>query len=132
VLNSSGVFGYTFATQVGDNVVTNPAPGTQSESVIAGFIPGSPASFTVTRFARPQRDAAVRTETVMTQAKMLEMLEIAQAIELAYCRAKPDYYDGSCSNVTLDIDKPRSLDMETKFYENGELLFKQVREFAGR
>ena len=132
VLNSSGVFGYTFATQVGDNVVTNPAPGTQSESVIAGFIPDAPPSFTVTRFARPTPDAQVRTETIMTQAKMLEMLEITQAIELAYCEAKPDYYDGPCSQVTLDIDKPRSLDMETKFYENGELLFKQVREFAGK
>jgi hypothetical protein len=68
----------------------------------------------------------------MSEAKLLEMLEITQAIEVAYCRAKPDYYDGPCSQVTLDADKPTSLDMETKFYENGELLFKQVREFAGR
>lgn len=132
VLNSSGVFGYTFATQEKDNVVTNPTPGTQSESVIAGFVPDAPPSFTVTRFAKPKADAAVRTTTIMTEAKMLEFLELSQAIELAYCKAKPDYYDGSCSQVTLDASKPTSLDMETKLYENGELLFKQVREFSGK
>ena len=132
VLNSAGVFGYTFSTQEGNNVVTNPSPGTASESVIAGFIPGSPPSFTVTRFAKPDRTMPSFTETVMPENKMLEMLDITQAIELAYCRAKPDYYPGPCSQVTLDIDKPTSLDMETKFYENGEILFKQVREFAGR
>lgn len=132
VLNSSGVFGYTFSNQEGNNVVTNPAPGTQSESVIAGFIPGAPASFTVTRFAKPEPDVEVFTETVMTHDEMLEMLEISQAVELAYCRANPDYYDGPCANVTLDIDKPTSLDMEFKFYENGKFLCKQVREFAGR
>jgi hypothetical protein len=132
VLNSAGVFGYTFASQKGNNVVTNPAPGTQSESIIAAFIPGSPTTFTVTRFAKPNPSMPALTETVMPQAKLLEMLDITQTIELAYCRAKPDYYPGPCSQVTLDIDKPTSLDMETKFYENGEILFKQVREFAGR
>ncbi len=132
VLNSSGVFGYTFGNQEGNNVVTNPQPGTQSENVIAGFIPGAPASFTVTRFAKPEPDVPVFTETVMTEPEMLEMLQITQAVELAYCRANPDYYPGPCAGVTLDIDKPTSLDMEFKFYENGDFLCKQVREFAGR
>ncbi|MEM6990934.1 MAG: PEP/pyruvate-binding domain-containing protein [Myxococcota bacterium] len=132
VLNSSGVFGYTFGNQEGNNVVTNPQPGTQSENVIAGFIPGAPASFTVTRFAKPEPDVPVFTETVMTEEEMLEMLDITQAVELAYCRANPDYYPGDCNFVTLDIDKPTSLDMEFKFYENGDFLCKQVREFAGR
>ncbi|MBL4683302.1 MAG: hypothetical protein JKY37_01840 [Nannocystaceae bacterium] len=133
VLNSSGVFGYTFGNQEGNNVVTNPAPSTQSENVIAGFIPGAPASFTVTRFAKPEADVPVFTETVMTQAEMLEMLDITQSVEMAYCRANPNYYPGRpCGAVTLDIDKPTSLDMEFKFYENGEFLCKQVREFSGR
>jgi len=132
VLNSSGVFGYTFGNQAENNVVTNPAPGTHAESVIAGFIPGAPPSFTVTRFAKPEPAEPALTETVMTEAQMLEMLDITQTVELAYCRANPDYYPGNCSNVTLDIDKPTALDMEFKFYENGEFLCKQVREFAGR
>lgn len=132
VLNSSGVFGYTFGNQAENNVVTNPAPGTHSESVIAGFIPGAPPSFTVTRFAKPEPTEPALTRTVMTEEQMLEMLDITQAVELAYCRANPDYYPGNCANVTLDIDKPTALDMEFKLYENGEFSCKQVREFAGR
>lgn len=132
VLNSSGVFGYTFSNQVGNNVVTNPAPGTQSETIIAAFLPGVDPSFTVTRFAKPDPAVEARTETVMTNDRMLELLEISQAVEVAYCRAKPEFYEGPCSNVTFDIDKPTALDMEYKLYENGEFLCKQVREFAGQ
>lgn len=132
VLNSSGVYGYSMSSQVGNNVVTNPEAGTESESIIAAFLPGVQTSFTVTRFARPQAGAPALTDTVMSEARMQTLLEVSQAVELAYCHANPAYYEGNCSQVLSDIDKPTALDMEFKLYENGEFLCKQVREFAGR
>jgi hypothetical protein len=132
VLNSSGVYGYSLSSQVENNVVTNPAPGTASESIIAAFLPGVDTSFTVTRFATPEPGAPALTQTVMSNRRMRTMLDITQTVELAYCKANPDYYDGPCSQVLFDVDKPTSLDMELKLYESGEFLCKQVREFAGR
>jgi hypothetical protein len=131
VLNSNGVFGYSFSNQVENNVVTNPAPGTFSESVIAAFLPNIDPTFTVTRFAKPEPDQEVRTTTVMSAEQMQTMLRISQAVETAYCNANPDYYPGSCNQVLFDPDKPTALDMEFKLYENGDFLCKQVREFAG-
>ncbi len=131
VLNSSGVYGYSLSSQDDNNVVTNPAPGTQSESMIAAFLPGVDPSFTVTRFAKPVADAPALSQTVMTDAQYRQMLDITQTVELAYCRANPDYYDGPCSSALFDVDKPTALDMELKLYENGRFLCKQVREFAG-
>ena len=132
VLNSSGVYGYSFSNQTENNVVTNPAAGTHSESIIAAFLPNVETTFTVTRFAKPDPLAPQLDETVMTHAKMLQMLEISQTVERAYCRANPLYYPGDCAQVLFDPDKPTSLDMEFKLYENGDFLCKQVREFAGR
>lgn len=131
VLNSSGVYGYSLSNQEGNNVTTNPAPGTNSESVIAAFLPNVDTTFTVTRFAKPEPDLPALTQTVMTQDQMATMLDISQTVENAYCRANPDYYPGSCGQVLFDPDKPISLDMEFKLYDSGEFLCKQVREFAG-
>jgi hypothetical protein len=39
VLNTDDVFGYSLSVQLGNNLVTNPNPGTYSEVTIAGFIP---------------------------------------------------------------------------------------------
>ena len=132
VLNSSGVFGYTFSNQTLNNVVTNPDPGTESESIIAAFLPGVDPSFTVTRFAKPEPDQPSLAQTVMTDAQMRTMLSLTQAVERAYCEAKPEYYDGPCNQALFDADKPTALDMELKLYANGEFLCKQVREFAGK
>ncbi len=131
VLNSSGVYGYSFSNQQDNNVVTNPAPGTHSESVIAAFLPNVDTSFTVTRFAKPEPELPALQDTVMTSPQMQTMLDISQAVERAYCRANPEYYPGSCDQVLYDPDKPTALDMEFKLYETGEFLCKQVREFAG-
>ncbi len=132
VLNSSGVFGYTFSTQKGNNVVTNPKKGTVAENVIAAFLAGEPTAFTVTRFATPKANKPALTTTVMTEAQMQTLLDITTAVEIAYCKAADDYYTGSCSNVVSDVEKPRALDFEFKLYENGEFLCKQVREFSGQ
>ncbi|MGH2707856.1 MAG: PEP/pyruvate-binding domain-containing protein, partial [Actinomycetota bacterium] len=49
VLNASGVYGYSLSLQEGNNLVTNPDPGTYSEITIAGLGLGDePTSLTIT------------------------------------------------------------------------------------
>ena len=132
VLNTDDVYGYSVSVQEGNNLVTNPDPGTFSEVTIAGFISDAePVSFTVTRFAKPTRDAPVRTTPVLPAERMLELVNLARRVEYAYCRAKPGYYP-DCSFVTAANDKGSSLDLEIKILENGHLVYKQTREFGGR
>lgn len=132
VLNTDDVFGYSLSVQEGNNLVTNPDPGTYSEVTIAGFISDDqPTSLTVTRFAKPTPQAPERTEPVLPAGQMLELVDLAKRVERAYCRATPGYYR-SCDNVPAANDKAASLDLELKILENGQLVYKQVREFGGR
>jgi hypothetical protein len=133
VLSSNDVYGYTFASQVGENLVTNPTPGTLPEELIAAFVdPQNPPSFIVTHYAVPEPGAAALAHTVLTNAQMLTLLDITKTVEVAYCKAKPTYYEGDCSFVPLDIEKPSALDFEFKLLENGHFIAKQVREFGGQ
>jgi pyruvate, water dikinase len=132
VLNTDDVFGYSLSVQEGNNLVTNPDPGTHSEVTIAAFLgDDEPTSLTVTRFAKPTRDAPERTEPVLSSERMLELVEVAKAVEEAYCQAKPGYYP-NCRVVTSANDKEAALDLEAKILANGHLVYKQVREFGGR
>ncbi|SHG70973.1 PEP/pyruvate-binding domain-containing protein [Massilia sp. CF038] len=130
----SDVYGYSLSVQVGENLVTNPTPGTISEYTIASFSdPGRPPRFTPARFAKPTPTEPVRTTPILTQKQMSDIVEVARKIEVAYCKAKPTYYPrGDCNNVWLDKNKPLSLDMEVKILPDGHYQFKQVREFHGR
>jgi hypothetical protein len=133
VINSDGLYGYTFSAQAGNNLVTNPEPGTLSEATIAAFLePNIPPTFVTTRFATPVADSGKLDHTVLTEAQMQTQLRIAQTVETAYCKAKPSYYGKSCSNVTWDLEKPASLDFEFKILEDGRFVAKQVREFSGQ
>ncbi len=133
VLNTDAVYGYSLSIQQGNNLVTNPDPGTFSETMIAGFISDQePLSFTVTRYAKPTKDGPVLTAQVLSRDQILQIVEISKAVERAYCAAKRDYYGGDCRWVTADNAKPKALDLELKVLENGELVVKQVREFGGR
>lgn len=133
VINAEGVFGYTLSVQAGNNLVTNPDPKTETEVTIAGLGLGDePTSFTVTRYAVPAAGEPRRTEPVLTQEQMLSLVDISRSVELAYCAAKPSYYNDDCKFVVVDNAKPTSLDMELKFLKNGELVCKQVREFGGK
>lgn len=133
VLNTDDVFGYSLSVQQGNNLVTNPDAGTWSEVTVASFLgDDEPTSLTVTRFAKPTPGEPERTEPVLPATRMLELVEVAQAVEQAYCRAKPDFFDGDCRSVTSSNDKEAALDLEAKILENGHLVYKQVREFGGR
>ena len=133
VVNATGVFGYTLSVQDGNNLVTNPDPGTVTEVTIAALGVGDePTSFTITRFATPIAGEPARTETVLARQQMLDLVGIARSAELAYCAAKPKYYDGPCRIVVVDNEKPTSLDLELKILQNGHFVCKQVREFGGR
>ena len=100
VLNTDDVYGYSLSVQEGNNLVTNPEPGTYSEVTIAGFVSDEePTSLTVTRFAKPARDAPERTVPVLASEQMLELVQLAKQIERAYCRATPGYYP-DCRFVT--------------------------------
>jgi hypothetical protein len=132
VLNTQDVYGYSLSVQAGNNLVTNPDPGTYSEVTIAAFYSDDePTSLTVTRFAKPTPDAPARTEPVLSADRMLELVGLAKRAERAYCRATPGYYP-RCTEVAGANDKRASLDLELKILEGGRLVCKQVREFGGR
>jgi hypothetical protein len=119
--------------QDGNNLVTNPDPGTATEVTIAALGLGDePTSFTITRFATPVAGGPARTEPVLTRPQLLDLVDIARSVELGYCAAKPNYYDGRCALVVVDNEKPTSLDMELKILQNGRFVCKQVREFGGK
>jgi hypothetical protein len=133
VLNTSDVYGYSLSVQEGNNLVTNPDPGTYSEVTLAAFVSDTePVSLTVTRFAKPTRDAAERTDPVLLREQMLSLVALAKTVERAYCAAKPGYYAFDCAFVAFDNQKPKSLDLELKLLEDGRFVCKQVREFGGK
>ncbi|QIG38705.1 hypothetical protein G5T42_03730 [Microbacterium sp. 4R-513] len=132
VLNTQDVYGYSLSVQLGNNLVTNPDPGTYSEVTVAGFYSDDePISLTITRFAKPARDTAERTDAVLPRDRMLDLIDIAKRVERAYCAATPGYYRW-CSEVAGATDKKTSLDLELKILESGHVVCKQVREFGGR
>src|SRR6185503_2765319 len=110
----------SFSTQVGNNLVTNPEPGTYAENVIAGFIEATkPPTFTVLRYATPTKDGPKLTDRVLGDDQMGQLLNYTRAVETAYCKAKSGYYPGSCNDVTLDPEKPTALDLEVKILDTG-------------
>lgn len=133
VINAPEVIGYSLSIQKDNNTVTNPTPGTWSEVVIAAMGVGDEPSFTTMRFAKPTANSPELKEAVMKKEEMLMMTNLVKKIEVAYCRAKPEYYPrGDCNFVPLDSSKPKSLDMEMKYLQNGHFVLKQVREFGGK
>jgi hypothetical protein len=134
VINSRDVYGYTLSIQKDNNTVTNPLPGSWSEQTIyaaSGY--DEEPSLTTLRFAKPLPELPVMTGPVLPRETSIQMALLARKVEEAYCRARGrSYYPKSCSAVSWDAEKPKSLDMEMKFLQNGEFVLKQVREFGGR
>ena len=77
--------------------MTNPDPGTFSETTVAAF--GSddePTTFTVTRFAKPSPDGPARTTPVLADDQMRAIVDVTGGVERAYCAANRDYYGADC------------------------------------
>ena len=103
------------------------------DAAFAAFLADTePISFTVTRFAKPTASGPARTTPVLASDQLTALVDLVRTIERAYCRARPGYYPGPCSEVTSDNTKPRSLDLEIKVLADGRFVVKQVREFGGR
>jgi hypothetical protein len=84
VINASGVYGYALSIQEGNNLVTNPEPGTYSEVTIAAIGLGDePTCLTVTRHAKPTRNGPERTEPILPKEMALELVELSAAVERA-------------------------------------------------
>ncbi len=133
VIGTDTIYGYTLSVQKGENLVTNPIPGTITEFDVISFSDASrPPRITTTRYAKPTVADPVMTTTILTERQMLDIVDIARKIEISYCKAKPSYYSGDCNKVWLDLNKPLALDMEIKILPSGNIQFKQVREFHGR
>lgn len=139
VLNTNTLSGYAISTNKGNNLVTNPAPETYAEMALAVLLTSDvPTSITVTRFAKAKVEAPEKEKPVMSREKTLTMVEIAKTVELAYCRANPDYFPVSrtenrpCEYALWDETKPKALDFEFKLLKNGQFVCKQAREFAGQ
>ena len=129
---NSEFLAYTLGLQKDNNLVTNPEPGTIAQSTLATFGGIDRATrFTTTRFAKPTTTAAPLTSSVMTEPQMTSVVDLVKAVEVAYCKAKTGYYPGDCRYVWLDETKPRSLDVEFKYLQNGQFVLKQMREFHG-
>lgn len=134
VINSKGVYGYRLSLNTSENLVTNPTPGTQSEVVIASFTGlNEKPTYSVIQYAKTDAGAEPLKTQLLSQDYYQRMVEIAQTIEVGYCRNIPSYYPGGqCDWAVSDPEKPASLDMEFKIFSNGEVLLKQVREFSGK
>jgi hypothetical protein len=133
IVATQNVYGYTLANQLGNVLVTNPLEGTLAENVIAAFNePEDAPSFAVTRRAVAVAGQPALTHSVYNDRRMRQIVEITRAAEIAYCRARPDYYRFDCRYAPADPRKPRALDFELKFLENGQFVCKQMREFSGR
>ena len=133
ILNTSDVYGYSLSVQKGNNLVTNPAPGSYSEVTIASFVSDNePISLTVTRYAKPSRDANEFSEPILVFDRMLFLVDLAKRVEVAYCIARPGYYGNDCVSVAFDNQKTKSLDLEIKILADDRIICKQVREFGGQ
>jgi hypothetical protein len=130
---NSDFLAYTLSLQKDNNLVTNPDPGTISQMSFSTFSAlDRPARFTTVRFATPVKGQPALTSSVLDETKMNTIVELAKAVEVAYCKAKPGYYSQDCKYVWIDDTKERSLDMEFKYLQNGQFVLKQAREFHGR
>jgi hypothetical protein len=138
VVNSPAIYGYTISSNLGDNLVTNPIPGTQSEIVIASFVGDEPVGLSPIQLAKPTPDGPVRRQMILNREAFIQIVELARHVELQYCRNVPDYYRGgagACVEVEYDRTKPFALDMEFKILGSGNnvrIMLKQVREFSGQ
>lgn len=146
-VGTDDVIGYTLTLQQGNNLVTNPDPGTLAQRTLITFSadPNRPDRFTVMRPAVTAPGAAPLSGSVLPDEKIAELVRVALAVEQPYCAMKPAYAQplpgtegdarnggGRCEVIQFSANKSAALDMEFKVLRDGRIVLKQVREFHGR
>ena len=146
-VGGADVLGYTLTLQQGNNLVTNPDPGTIAQRTLVTFSadPQRPDRYTMVRPAVPVAGGPAAAESVLTDAQIADVVRVAVAVEQPYCSVKPSYAlpapdyqgtprtgDGNCAVIQFSESKSSSLDMEFKLLRSGRVVLKQVREFHGR
>lgn len=58
------------------------------------------------------------------------LLRVVRHAEYSYCKYHQRLSEEKCQNIIFFNTKP-GLDMEYKFYHNGKMHLKQLREFTG-
>jgi hypothetical protein len=134
VINGADINGYTLSLQLGNNLVTNPDPGTIAQLTLATFSadPSRPDRFTTVRHATLTKGGSPSPQVILSDPKMGQIVDLAASIETSYCQTKYEYNNGACSYIHASSAKPSALDMEFKVLANGRIVMKQVREFHGR
>lgn len=146
-VGGADVLGYTLTLQQGNNLVTNPEPGTIAQRTLVTFSadPSRPDRYTLVRPATPVAGGPAATTSVLDDAQMANVVRVAVAVEKPYCAVKPGYAepyagyegtprtgDGTCGIIQFSESKSAALDMEWKLLQSGRVVLKQVREFHGR
>lgn len=132
VLNTEAVYGYSLNIQQGENLVTNPEPGTTSEYTLATFLDQKEVpQFTILQKAIPVKGQPELPSFVLDPVRMNLSVDIARHLEMRYCKANKSYYKSDCYYIYSDAKKPKSLDMEIKYLGTDQLMVKQMREFGG-
>jgi hypothetical protein len=134
IVNGADVLGYTVSTQEGNNLVTNPNPGTQAETTVVTFSadPNRPDRYTLVRAAIPVAGGPVRRGPVLPDAKLAEVVAAAVRTERMYCATKASYPSAACQWIHMNRDKRAALDLEFKVLADGRVTIKQVREFHAK
>lgn len=134
ILNTTGVYGYTITSQDGENLATNPDPGTIAEISLANFLePKADVTFSAMRYATPIAGKPQLDTFILPPETFKNLIYLVQQVEMQYCLSKKDYYPGYCTESTYAYWKKKSLDIEFKILgpKKDRILIKQVREFSG-
>jgi uncharacterized protein (UPF0147 family) len=126
--------GITIASQVGNELVTNPTPGTLAEFTWAiQAIPDEQMTFTTARFASPVPGQPALTKRVLDDDQLTVTAKIVQRLETAYCAAKAGELTEECLDLPFipTSEKKVALDFEFKYLEDHTFVVKQIREFSG-
>lgn len=84
VVNAGDLLGYLLSLQVGNNLVTNPTPGTLAETTFAVFGDVERATrFSLARHAIATAGQPPIATAVLPAEKMNELVEIGKAVEIA-------------------------------------------------
>jgi Pyruvate phosphate dikinase, AMP/ATP-binding domain len=133
ILNGADVLGYTVTSQAGNNLVTNPDPGTIAQLAVVTFsaTPARADRVTIARYATPVAGGPASTTGVISDEVTLQVVRVARQVERTYCATKASYNAGNCTNIEFSSSKQSALDLEFKVLASGRIVVKQSREFRG-